>query len=66
MAKKYFVKKDVCIGCGVCTAVASSVFAFDADGLAEAIIEEVPEDLLASAEEALVSCPVQAIEKEDV
>ena len=64
MAKKFVVKKDTCIGCGVCTAVASSVFAFDADGLAEAVMEEVPEDLVASAEEALSSCPVQAIVKE--
>ena len=63
MAKKFIVKKDVCIGCGVCTAVASSVFVFDADGLAEAILEEVPQDLVASAEEALASCPVQAIEE---
>lgn len=66
MAKRYFVKKEDCIGCGVCTAVASSIFVFDADGLAEAVLEEVPEDLLASAEEALTSCPTQAIHKEDV
>lgn len=66
MAVKYYVKKELCIGCGVCTAIASQVFAFDNDGLAEEILDEVPEDLIPSAEEALVSCPTQAIDKEEV
>ncbi len=65
MAKKFRVKKESCIGCGVCTAVASAVFVMGADGFAEnALGEEVPDDLVASAEEAKNSCPVQAIEEE--
>ncbi|MCK9198304.1 MAG: ferredoxin [Erysipelotrichales bacterium] len=64
MAKKFVVKKDTCIGCGVCAAVASAVFAIGSDGLAETVISEVPEDLVAQAEEAMASCPVQAIVEE--
>ena len=37
MAKKVTVKKDVCIGCGLCTSTAPEVFAFGDDGLAEAV-----------------------------
>ncbi|MDY4787951.1 MAG: ferredoxin [Bacilli bacterium] len=64
MAKKYTVNKDACIGCGVCTAIADAVFALGEDGLAEAIIDEVPQDLEDAANEALNSCPAQAISEE--
>ncbi len=65
MAKKFRVKKDTCIGCGVCAGVAGAVFALASDGLAENVLgEEVPDDLVAAAEEAKSSCPVQAIEEE--
>ena len=61
MAKKFCVNKDNCIGCGVCTAIAEQVFAFGDDGKAECILDEVPEDLEDAANEALNSCPAQAI-----
>lgn len=65
MAKKFTVKKDTCIGCGVCTGIAAAVFAMGSDGLAENVLgEEVPDDLVAAAEEAKSSCPVQAIEEQ--
>ena len=63
MAKKVTVKKDVCIGCGLCTSTAPEVFAFGDDGLAE-VVAEVAADLEASADEAAASCPVSAIEVE--
>ena len=44
MAKKVTVKKDVCIGCGLCTSTAPEVFAFGDDGLAEAAVAEVAAD----------------------
>ncbi len=65
MAKKAMVKKDVCVGCGLCTSVAPEVFGFGADGLAENILGKdavIPENLEAGAVEAADSCPVQAIE----
>lgn len=63
--KKATVKKDVCIGCGLCTSVASEVFGFADDGLAENILGgEVPAGSEESVQEAADSCPVSAIEVE--
>jgi ferredoxin len=66
MPQRYYVKKDICIGCGVCPSVAPAVFVLADDGLAENFLpnEMVPDDLLTNAEEALESCPVDAIFKE--
>ena len=59
------VKKDVCIGCGLCTSMASEFFGFNDDGLADNLIgEEVPTELEETVEEAAGSCPVAAIETE--
>ena len=63
--KKAIVKKDACIGCGLCTSVASEVFGFGDDGLAENILgEEVPAGLEDAVKEAAESCPVAAIKTE--
>lgn len=65
--KKAHVKKDACIGCGLCTALASEVFAFGDDGLAENTLgdaTELPEEVKSSVEEAANSCPTGAIETE--
>lgn len=63
--KKAIVKKDVCIGCGLCTSVASEVFGFGDDGLAVNVHgEEVPAGNEESVQEAADSCPVNAIETE--
>ncbi len=61
--KKVTVNKDLCIGCGACTGIASDVFAFDDDGKAE-VAGEVTADNEASVDEAIAGCPVQAIEAE--
>lgn len=59
---KAVVNKNICIGCGLCTSVASSIFTMDSDGLAVSIIEdELPLDLEEAAKEAESSCPVEAI-----
>ena len=52
------VNKDLCISCGMCTAIAASAFAFGDDGKAECILDDVED----SVQEAATSCPVQAIE----
>lgn len=65
--KKARVKKDACIGCGLCTSIASSVFAFGDDGLAENVLgndTEIPEEVQESVQEAADSCPTSAIETE--
>ena len=64
MSKKFVVKKDQCIGCGACVAIADAVFAIGDDGLAEAINEEVREDKKELAEDAANGCPTGAIEIE--
>lgn len=65
--KKAHVKKDACIGCGLCTSIASEVFGFGDDGLAENVLgdnTELPEEVVESVQEAADSCPVNAIETE--
>ena len=64
MAKKVTLNKDVCIGCGLCTSTAPSVFEMDDDGLAKAVAEEVDGADEAGAEDSAAACPVQAIELE--
>lgn len=62
------INKDICIGCGMCTAIADAVFALGDDGLAEVKIpngdlnDSELEDL---AEQAKDACPSAAIIIED-
>ncbi|MCD7894609.1 MAG: ferredoxin [Erysipelotrichaceae bacterium] len=53
-----------CIGCGTCAAICPDVFDLNADGLAENIIGDIPDELMDSAKEAAESCPVEAIVEE--
>ncbi|MCV7175490.1 ferredoxin [Mycolicibacterium sphagni] len=50
-----------CRGHGVCTTICSEVFAMTDDGYAEAILDEVPEELADRAREAAESCPENAV-----
>jgi len=59
-----FKVNENCIGCGACTAVCPEVFDLNADGVAENIIGEVPDELVDAAKEAAASCPVEAIVEE--
>ncbi len=62
---KVKVIQDKCIGCGNCVALTESgVFDFNDDGLAECILNEIPEDLEEITKEAIEQCPVEAIEEE--
>lgn len=60
---KYKVN-EMCIGCGLCSMTCPDVFSMNDEGAAVAIDDEVGEDLLKSANEAMENCPVTAIEKE--
>ena len=65
--KKAHVKKEACIACGLCTSIASEVFGFGDDGLAENLLgndKELPEEVKDSVQEAADSCPTGAIETE--
>jgi ferredoxin len=61
MEKKVKVNKDVCVGCGACTAICAEIFALGDDGLAE-VVAPVTDDVIAGVEDAQASCPVGAIE----
>lgn len=63
MEKKVLVRKDVCVGCGLCTGMTDALVIGD-DGLAEPVSEVIAEDKVAEVEEAAAACPVQAIEVE--
>ncbi|MBI4812572.1 ferredoxin [Candidatus Falkowbacteria bacterium] len=52
------VNKDLCIGCGACTALCPDVFQMAADGKSEVISQKNVE----CAKKAVEGCPVQAIE----
>ena len=59
------VNKEKCLGCGMCVGINSDVFEFDDDGLAKADNDKINEENKNEVEEAVNSCPVGAIEKED-
>ena len=59
---KVNIIKDKCIGCGNCVALTEGqVFDFNEDGLAEEIVEIVPEEMEDSAKNAIIQCPTEAI-----
>ena len=60
---KVKVNQDKCIGCGACPSLVPEVFDFNDNGLAHAIVEVVPNELEDQAKEAIVNCPVEAIEE---
>ena len=61
MAKKTHIEKDLCIGCGLCTATVPEVFDWDDDGKAHVIVDEVPANLSDAVNSAAADCPTQAI-----
>ena len=58
---KVKVNKDACIGCGACAAICDEVFEINDEGLSEAKVEEVKEELQDEARDAADSCPTGAI-----
>ena len=59
---KVKVNKDVCIGCGACTAICPNVFDFSDEGYAKATVENVPEGMEDEVNDAASGCPTGAIE----
>lgn len=61
---KIEVDQNKCIGCGNCVALTQNeVFDFNDDGLAECIMEDIPEDKKEVAKEAITECPTEAIKE---
>ncbi len=64
------VNKDVCIGCGACTAIAPDTFKFNDDGYAYSdnennILDNMEEENKNDCLDALEGCPTNAIYKEE-
>lgn len=59
---KVRVDQEKCIGCGLCTSLAEAVFSFNDDGRADA--GAVSPDDEEAVQNAMASCPVEAIEEE--
>ena len=60
---KITIDKNLCIGCGTCTAIASKSFKIGSDGKAEVIEPMGDEEKI--IQEAIDSCPVAAIKSTD-
>lgn len=58
---KAFVDRDTCIGCEACVGTCPEVFSMDDEGKSVPIKEDIPENLLESAQDAMDGCPVSAI-----
>lgn len=61
---KIIVDQDTCIGCGVCASICPKVFVID-DETGKAKIIDNPDFNDPSINEAIESCPVNAIKKEE-
>lgn len=62
--KMKFRVNENCIGCGLCEATCPNVFHLTEEGYAVAISEDVHEEDIDLAMQALENCPVEAIVKE--
>ena len=61
---KVNVINDKCIGCGNCVALTEGqIFDFNDEGLAETIVDTVPEGMEETAKDAIIQCPTEAIEE---
>jgi ferredoxin len=58
---KVAADRDVCIQAGNCVMVADAVFDQDDDGIVVILVDEVPDDELDHAREAVKLCPSQAL-----
>jgi ferredoxin len=61
---KAHVDQNKCIGCGLCPGICPEVFAMNSDDLAEVIVDNVPQEAQSTVQEAIESCPAEAISSE--
>ncbi|MGI6705160.1 MAG: ferredoxin [Clostridia bacterium] len=61
---KVYVDQDLCISCGLCISICGEVFDWNDDDKAEAKVPEVPAELEDDVQEAIDSCPTEAIKEE--
>jgi ferredoxin len=61
MKLKVTVDQGLCISCGLCISTCDEVFHWNADDRAEAVSTDVPVELEQDVQEAIDSCPTEAI-----
>ena len=62
---KINIDQDKCLRCGMCTGIATDIFEFDDDGNIKANESNINADNKDSIKDAINSCPVGAISKEE-
>lgn len=65
MVLKVYVEQDLCISCGLCISICDDVFSWNDDDKAQAIDQEIPEEFTDEVEEAVESCPTEAIKYQE-
>jgi ferredoxin len=65
MKMKAEIDKDGCIACEACVDTCPEVFRMADDGLAEAYVDEIPEDEEDAVREAADGCPTSVISIEE-
>ena len=58
-----YVDPDLCISCGTCIDICPEIYDWDDEGRAQTTCDDIPQDLEECAQEALESCPVDAIKQ---
>jgi ferredoxin len=58
------VDEETCIGCGLCAETCPEVFEMN-DDKALVKVDEVPENVMETCEEATENCPVEAIQMKE-
>ena len=61
---RLIVDQELCISCGACIDVCPEVFDWNEDDKAHSIVDEVPATVEDQANEALESCPTDAIRED--
>lgn len=59
--QKVVVKKEACIGCGLCVSIGPEYFKFDEEGLSTVIKEELNIEDKGRILDAVEGCPTEAI-----
>ncbi|MUL81963.1 MULTISPECIES: ferredoxin [unclassified Mycolicibacterium] len=57
--------RDACIGSGNCVMISEVIFDQDEDGVVEVLVDEVPDEEIGHAREAVKLCPASALKLVD-
>jgi ferredoxin len=58
---KVIVDEDLCLGCGICEALAPEVFSLANEPFAEVLVDPVPPEYQDAVRESAEECPEEAI-----